>query len=567
MLSPRSAAAGAAAVAADQKGAVAADQKGAVAADQNRAASADHDDAETDVNGIAKPRKKLSALFNKVADIAGRAAVTNAIKVTAVSAIAGAGASALTTLAVAATATGLGAALYSYGKDTFSAWRQARAAQDDSFRFVDTARLKKARTALLFGVAGGAFGAWLAGTETFQHGLELVKTYGGKMIESALTAFSGTSHAEVIPAAAPAAAITPDAETINERVAAAHEAVAAKPAPALSEDDIIARIDAAHGLLDAERQGLETILPETPKNALGKLWDAAMQSEQAKGIFMAQMLKADPDNLNSVTPQFLKDRAHDVLRLTDLPWQDRLSLARELAEEAQARGNRQAAGFLRDLAKLEDGTWKPRGLNIDGTGNDIAAPKAAPVETPRPQAVVKPAAPVVPSAETVADPTPISLPEQPPVKTVIVERDPVTGTISEKIVDSSAPDATAPAPAGEEITAPAAPAVAPVAETHIAETPVAEKPAAAFERAAICTVKMAGDLSAAETFCEVSKSTMRPGDYISFVAADNVRINVSTTLVEGSVEVPTDAFLHEKVVGEGVARLNQSVIAQKPAMR
>lgn len=503
MLSPRSAAAGAAAVAADQKGAVAADQKSTVAADQNSAAFADHDDAETDVNGIAKPRKKLSALFNKVADIAGRAAVTNAIKVTAVSAIAGAGASALTTLAVAATATGIGAALYSYGKDTFSAWRQARAAQDDSFRFVDTARLKKARTALLFGVAGGAFGAWLAGTETFQHGLELVKTYGGKMIESALTAFSGTSHAEVIPAAAPAAAITLDAETINERVAAAHEAVAAKPAPAPSEDDIIARIDAAHGLLDAERQGLETILPETPKNALGKLWDAAMQSEQAKGIFMAQMLKADPDNLNSVTPQFLKDRAHDVLRLTDLPWQDRLSLARELAEEAQARGNRQAAGFLRDLAKLEDGTWKPRGLNIDGTGSDIAAPKAAPVETPRPQAVVKPAAPVV----------------------------------------------------------------APVAETHIAETPVAEKPAAAFERAAICTVKMAGDLSAAETFCEVSKSTMRPGDYISFVAADNLRINVSTTLVDGSVEVPTDAFLHEKVVGEGVARLNQSVIAQKPAMR
>lgn len=513
--------------------------------------SADVDTHENDVNGIARGRKSwLSGMFNKAADIAGRAAVTNAIKITAVSALAGAGASAITTLAVAAGATGLGAALYSYGKDTFAAWRTSRAAQDDSFKFIDTDRLKKARTALLFGVAGGAFGAWLAGTETFQHGLELAKTYGGKMIESAIGLFAGNVQAQVTPAALPNAVPALPAmtgEEITAHVNASHAAVTEANTPksvpgvvnadaapaAINEDDIIARIDQAHGLLDAERQGLEVILPEQPKNALGKLWDAAMQSEQAKGVFMAQMLKADPDNLNSVTPQFLKDRAHDVLRLTDLPWQERLSLARELAEEAQARGNRQAAGFLRDLAKLEDGSWKPRGLNIEGT--DV---KSAPAAKP---AVQMPVAEKLPQE---------IIPEQPPVKTVIVDTDPVTGDLREQIVDGVKG-------AGLQIE---------VVEPAAAEEPVS-KPAAQFERAALCTVKSASDLSAAETFCEVSKPTMQPGDYISFVAADNVRINVSTSLMGGSVDVPTQDFLHEKVIGDGVARLNQSMHAKAPALR
>ncbi len=523
--------------------------------------SADVDTNETDVNGIARGRKSwLTGMFNKAADIAGRAAVTNAIKITAVSAVAGAGASAITTLAVAAGAAGIGAALYSYGKDTFSAWRAARAAQDDSFKFIDTERLKKARTALLFGVAGGAFGAWLAGTETFQHGLELAKTYGGKMIESAIGLFAGNVHAEVTPAVVPAAASALpglSAEEITARIDAAHAAIAdanapkvlpgvvtlesAPPAMPAAEDDIIARIDQAHGLLDAERQGMEIVLPEQPKNALGKLWDAAMQSEQAKGAFMAQMMKADPDNLNSVTPQFLKDRAHDVLRLTDLPWQERLTLARELAEEAQARDNRQAAGFLRDLAKLEDGSWKPRGLNIDGTGADV---KAAPVAKP---AVQMPVVEKLPQE---------IIPEQPPVKTVIVktvivDTDPATGDVREQVVDGVK---------GEGLT------IETVTDTPAAE-PVASKPAAQFERAALCTVKSASDLSAAETFCEVSKATMQPGDYISFVAADNVRINVSTSLLGGSVDVPTQDFLHEKVIGDGVARLNQTLQVKAPAMR
>lgn len=521
---------------------------------QNAALDADSEDIrEERETGLPKRKKKwLSGIFAKAADMAGRAAVTQAVKITAVSALAGAGASAFVSIGVAAVASGAGAALYSYGKDTYSAWREAKRNDDDSFRWVDTARLKKARNALLFGVAGGAFGAWLAGTETFQAGLDMAKHWGGKMIESALGFFATPVLAQVAPDMS-LAQVAPDVSTltpeqITQRINDAHEAVhAASAASAVTEDDIIARIDQAHGLLDAERRGLEVVMPETPKNALGKLWDAAMTSEQAKGVFMAQMLKADPENLNSVTPQFLKDRAHDVLRLTDLPWQERLSLARELAEEAQARGNRQAAGFLRDLAKLEDGTWKPRGLNIDGAD----APKPAAEIKTVPEAKIIPEAKVVPEVKPLEQ---VTLPEEQPFKTVIVDTDPATGEVQERVVDGIR---------GEGLRI--EPVVEPAAESAVIPAPEAK--AAAFERAALCTVKMAGDLSAAETFCEVSKPSMKPGDYISFVAADNVRINVSTTLLEGSVDVPTQSFLHEKVIGDGVARLNQTMQVKAPALR
>jgi hypothetical protein len=492
--------------------------------------------------GDAKKKSFLKTVFNKAADIAGRAAVTQGLRLGALSVVAGAGASAVVSIGVAAAAAGAGAALYSYGKDTYMAWRSASALDDDSFRWMDTGRLKKARTALLFGVAGGAFGAWLAGTDTFQHGLEFAKTYGGKMIESVLNFFGGTFSSAPAAASLPAPAVdvaTPvvDAETINARVAAAHEAVAAPAADiaAPAEDDIIARIDAAHGLLDAERAGLEIVPAEAaaPATVLNRLWGAAMTSDQAKGAFMAQMMKADPDDLSSVTPQFLKDRAHDVLRLTDLPWQDRLSLARELAEEAQARGNRQAAGFLRDLAKLEDGSWKPRGLNITGT-EDIQAAKPAVIEKPAVVAkeIVTPKA--APALEK------IIVPEQAPVKTVILDTDSATGTVTERVVDGIA---------GPGLTIEAV-------EQPVVQQTVQQTPKTAFERAAVCTVTMAGDHSAAETFCEVSKTTMKAGDYVTFVAAHNVTINVSTTLLDGSVDVPTQSFLHEKVIGDGVARLN-----------
>jgi len=485
-------------------------------------------DADDRAAASALPKRKkfwLSGVFASVApkltEVVARATVTNAFKLTALSVAAGAGASAVTSLGVAAVATGAGAALYTYGKETLGAWRSARAANDDSFRWVDTERLKKARTALLFGVAGGSFGAWLAGTETFQSGLDLARTYGGKMIESALGFFSGNAYAAT---AAPAAVLS--GEDIAARIEKAHVAFVA---PAVAEEDIITRIDAAHGQLDAENRGLEALPAETaaPKNVLGKLWDAAMESGQAKGAFMAQMLKADPDNLASVTPQFLKDRAHDVLRLTDLPWQERLSLARELAEEAQARGNRQAGGFLRDLAKLEDGTWKPRGLNIGGD-EIVSKPAALPAKA-LPE--IKPEiAPETLVRETIA-------PEA-PIKTVILDTDPETGAVSERIVDAIR---------GEGLV------WAPVTETP---APRAEGKPFASTRAATCTVTLAADLSAAESFCEVSKPVMQAGDHIAFVAAGAPEMKVETPLLAGSVDVPTQAFLHEKLVGDGVARLS-----------
>lgn len=521
----------------------------AVAADHTQAnavadAAIDAEDRAAAASGLPKRQKfwlsrAFAAAAPRLADIAGRAAFTNALKIGALSAVAGAGASALVSAGTAALAAGAGAALYTYGKETFSAWRSARANNDDSFRWVDTERLKKARTALLFGVAGGAFGAWLAGTDTFQHGLELAKTYGGKMIESALGFFSGNAYAaSAVPAAAlPVAAVS--ADDISARIDAAHAAFTApaEDIPVKAEDDIIARIDAAHGLLDAERAGLEPVaIPAEdvakPRNALGKLWDAAMTSDQAKGAFMAQMLKADPENLSSVTPQFLKDRAHDVLRLTDLPWQERLSLARELAEEAQARGNRQAAGFLRDLAKLEDGSWKPRGLNI--SGDDMPAKSATPKIVPEVKADITPLQPAAPEILPVESAE--ILPAEAPIKTVILDTDPLTGEVRERIVDAIR---------GEGLII-----------EPMADEPAADIPAATPVRAALCTVTLAGDLSAAESFCQVSKPVMRAGDYIAFVAAGAPELSVKTPLLAGSVDVPTDAFLHEKLVGDGVARLS-----------
>ncbi len=247
-----------------------------------------------------KDKGFLTRFFNKAVEIGTRAAVTNVIKIAAVSAVAGAGLSSVATLAVASAASGVGAALYSYGRDTFTEWRQARAT-GAKINWRDPAKLKRAKIALLTGVAGGAFGAWLAGTEFFHAGIEYAKEFAGK-------AFS-----LMVPAAAAA------------------------------ELPVGAAMATAKEILHA---------PAAQPNVLARLWDMSMKSDQATGKFAAYMLKADPDSLQSVSPQFLKDRAHDVLRLKDIPWQDRLTMAHDLAEAAKERGNKQAVQFLKDLTKL-----------------------------------------------------------------------------------------------------------------------------------------------------------------------------------------------------------------------
>lgn len=367
----------------------------------------------------------LTRFFNKAVEIGTRAAVTNVIKIAAVSAVAGAGLSSVATIGVAAVASGAGAALYSYGKDTFTEWRAARAT-GGKIDWRDPAKLKRAKIALLTGVAGGAFGAWLAGTEFFHTGIEYAKAFGGKVFDI------------VIPSAA------------------------AAELPIAAAKDILPVVDVA---------------PAQQPNVLARLWETAMKSDQAQGKFAAYLLKADPDNLNSVSPQFLKDRAHDVLRLKDIPWQERLTLAHDLAETAKERGNKQAVQFLKDLVKLG---YKP------------------------------------------------------PVEQVVAH-------------------IAAPAPVVAEIL-------------PLPVEPMTVAPAQVFNEAATCVVTNAaeGDYG---IDCVTNTPVMKAGDYVSFVDKLQPELKVSTPLLPGSEEVPTQSFLHDAVMSDGVARLNTlRVAAPKPAL-
>ncbi len=409
-------------------------------------------DDESDVAARQKRKRLLSFIFNKVADSVGRAAVTNTLKIAAISAVAGIGASSFVTIGTAAAASAAGSALYVYAKETALEWRQAKR-EERSMRWWDADRSRKVKIALLTGAAGGAFGAWVAGTDTFKAGAEVVKEYGGKIFGF----FIGSAHAATLPADAlvPAAALT----------------------PSLS-------IEHAVPIVSADK----------PVTTLGRLWGMAMKSNDAHGKFMATLLKADPDNMNSVSPQFLKDRAHEVLRLKDIPWQDRLNMAHELAEEAKNRGNHQAVQFLKDLAKLEH--VKPQ----FNAAHVVHA--AAPV-----QAVTEVIAPPPEALEAIA---PIDVSSLKVVPVEIADLPPIA-------------------------------AIAPV-------TPV-------FAEAATCTLAAPDDLGARGVACVVNKAVMQPGDYIGFVAAEDAGLKAVTPLVAGSSSLPTETFLHERIVADGVSKV------------
>src|SRR5690606_10322686 len=149
---------------------------------------------------------------------------------------------------------GLGAGLYTYLKDYAAAkWR------GEDARFWDRARMKKAKWALLAGCAGGAFGSWLAGTEFFQPARETAKDLGGKALS---VIFNSAQAAELpaVEASAPAAPVLPEPATV----------------------------------------------PTT--TALEKLSALAALSDDAGGKKLAASLaKANLEDMNSVSPQFLKD--------------------------------------------------------------------------------------------------------------------------------------------------------------------------------------------------------------------------------------------------------------------
>ncbi len=414
-------------------------------------------DDESDVAARQKRKRLLTFIFNKVADSVGRAAVTNTIKIAAITAVAGIGASSFVTIGTAAAASAVGSALYVYAKETALEWRHAKR-EERAMTWWDASRSRKMKVALLTGAAGGAFGAWLAGTDAFKVGAEVVKEYGGKLLDF----FVGSAHAATLPVGALAVA------------------------PAISVEHAAAALPSAEKFV----------------NALGRLWGMAMKSHDAHGKFMATLLKADPNDMNSVSPQFLKDRAHEVLRLKDIPWQDRLNMAHELGEEAQKRGNHQAVQFLKDLAKLEH--VKPQ---FDAAHIVHAAPVSAPVHV---------------ATEVIAPPA--SIEQIVPIDVSSLKVIPV------QVADLPPLDIPAPI----TVAAPVTPA---------------------FSEAATCTLASPDDAGARGVACVVNKAVMAPGDYVGFVAAEDVTLKAVTPLVAGSTSLPTEAFLHERIVADGVSKV------------
>lgn len=427
-----------------------------------------------------KKRRFLRWAFNKAADSAGRAAVTSTIKIAAVTTLAGIGASGFLTIATTAMAAGVGAALYTYGKDTFFDWRAARR-DGRRMEWWNKDRSRKVKIALLTGVAGGAFGAWLAGTDAFHHAIGFAKEWGGKALSHVFNAH-------------------------------AHHAAAAVVAPPIaSAADVHVQITPAHAVVSVPAH-VETVLApatvpavkvETP---LQKMMDLMAHSKEAHGKVMQHLLKINAADTNSVSPQFLKDSAHEILRMKDIPWADRLSVAHALGAEAQARGNHQAVQFMKDLAKLENGTWKPHHLGIPGVKDVVAHATPAHHIAPVHHAV----AAKVPPVEKIALP-------QEPLRTL-----------------------------------------------HMDAQDLAPKPVADFHEAAVCTISKPDPSGAFDAPCVVNKPVMDAGDYVAFVARENAALRATTPLVAGSSSVPTQAFLNPHMVADGVQKITLARAAALP---
>ncbi len=415
----------------------------------------------------------LKRAFAKAGDIAGRAAVTNLVKIGAVSVMAGAGASAVLTVAGAAVATGVGAALYTYGRDSWKARREA-ATNGTEFKWLDYNRLKAARLSLLCGVAGGALGAWLASSDTVQWvvkwGIEKV----GDGFESLSGVFSGASAPETVAAAAGAAV-------------------------------------------------------EAKATVLSRLSQAVAEYGGADSRLSAWLSKIDLGNLDSVSPQALKDAAHDVLRIEEIPQDERFALARELATEAQARGNAQAEGFLRDLASLEAGE----------TPASAPAVAATPVADASGAVTMKDSGM---SPEFIAE-----------MEKMLAELDGETETPATTTTEA-APAETTSSPiieidpsvfeGDDTVTAPVA-SIAPIAPVFAQE-------------AAVCNVTVNAPAGVAvDVSCTVSKPEMAAGDFIRFT--DGAGQSVTTDLLAGSERVETRGFLQGPVVADGVDRLTRKV--------
>lgn len=314
----------------------------------------------------AKPSRLkglLKRAFTKAADIGARGTVTTGLKVFATTTALGAGASGVMAVSAAALAAGTGAFVYTYAKESFKDWQQAKKEQKQ-FSWFQKNRLKQSGLSFAFGLAGGAFGGWLADNDTFKEGVQRTTSWLGEFFISGAEA--APMKPEIIPFQFDTSvdSVLRDSSTTTETVTVSAPEIEPEAQP---KPEVIVEPAA------------EQVIPEPQQNTLQRL-ETALSGASAVPERL-QDLVDQVGTLEKAAGWQLKDMAHFVLRTEGLPMEDRLELARDLALAAQERGSKQATDFLNDLALL--------GMDIDpkpAVPEQVATPEpvtSAPV-TPEP---------------------------------------------------------------------------------------------------------------------------------------------------------------------------------------
>lgn len=321
----------------------------------------------------AKPSRLkglLKRAFTKAADIGARGAVTTGLKVFATTTVLGAGASGMMAVSAAALAAGTGAFAYTYAKESFKDWQQAKKEQKQ-FSWFQKNRLKQSGLSFAFGLAGGAFGGWLADNDTFKEGMQRTASWLGEFFIPA------TEAAPMKPAVIPFQFDT-SVDSVLRDLSATSSAEALMSEPQ-TEPVVISMPEPQPEPEAIVEHTTEQAAPEPQHNTLQRL-ETALSGASAVPERL-QDLVDQVGTLDKAAGWQLKDMAHFVLRTEGLPMEDRLELARDLALAAQERGSKQATDFLNDLALL---------------GMDIDPKPAVPEQVATPEPVTS--APVTPES-------------------------------------------------------------------------------------------------------------------------------------------------------------------------
>lgn len=321
--------------------------------------------------------------------MAVRSGLTFVFKAAAVTTAGYLGASALTTVALTAAAVGVGAFVFSYGLDTGKAvWQSAKTGvRADMF---DKARAKKAAKALAFGVAGGAFGAWL-------HDYHVLKPVIGFVRDHAGHGVGGWFHSAMdhFHKAAPPVEVS----SVGGRGRGLAGLFRARSLTHLFHHHAAPHVATATPPVETPVDDLSCKMPQNPvaapapvdltpplpaPNALQELASALKGMSHPSAAMEKAMQGLNLDDPSSIPAQKLKDLAHNALRIRGMDYEDRLKLARNLAQNAADRGNAQAVRFLKDIGapSMRDPLLAPPAPVRDSGDAVIAAVRASLAQHP-----------------------------------------------------------------------------------------------------------------------------------------------------------------------------------------